>query len=130
MVGVVTAGAAARWKQLPFRNVAFSMKAVPIWERREAAPSANSVCVCVCVWGKQRRLHGLKFSIATTDFRHSNFSEATCEIDVDRRRTNVGWFLLTDCNTLQPMVSLTACAQLTNDSVVTNTGRDLNTEQS
>ena len=37
--------------------------------------------------------------------------------------------LLTDCHTLQPMVSLTACARLTNDSVVTHTGRDLNTER-
>ena len=40
-------------------------------------------------------LHGLKFSVAMTDFHHSNFTEATCEISVDRWRTSVGWFLLT-----------------------------------
>ena len=32
---------------------------------------------------------------------------------------------MTDCHTLQPMVLLTACVRLTNDSVVTHTGRDL-----
>ena len=35
-------------------------------------------------------MHGLKFSVTTTDFSLSNFTEATYEIDVNRRRTSVG----------------------------------------
>ena len=70
----------------------------------------------------------LKFSVATMDFRHSNFTEMTYEINVDRRRTTIGWSLLTDCHSRKPMVLFT-CMHLTNNSVVTHTGRDLNTER-
>ena len=71
----------------------------------------------------------MELSVAMTDFRHSNFTEAIYEINVtlDRERTKMG--LLSDCYTLQPMLSLTACARLTNDIVVTHTGRDVNTER-
>lgn len=35
------------------------------------------------------QLHGLKFSVATTDFHHSDFTEAIYELNVGRRRTSV-----------------------------------------
>ena len=71
--------------------------------------SANCVCVCVCVCACVCvcvSLHGLKFSVMN-DFSHSNFTEATYEINVG---TSVQMYkcwliLLTDCHTRQPMVS-------------------------
>ena len=74
-------------------------------------------------------MHGLKFSVATTDFHHSNFTETTYKISVDQEESKCWLIFIEDCHTLQPMVSLTVCAHLTNDGVVTHTGRDLNMER-
>ena len=36
------------------------------------------------------------FSVTTADFRHSNFTEATTEINVDREEENKCWLIFID----------------------------------
>ena len=47
------------------------------------APQNKEVTSLRAKRGHGREAHGLKFSVATTDFRHSNFTQATYENNVE-----------------------------------------------